>query len=74
MKSIKEFIDLICPEHGRTSCSDENIFNGFYLEKDEETISQKHHHRFKRCALLQIENGTIKLTDANSRIIPDCML
>jgi hypothetical protein len=71
MENIKDFIDFICPEHGRTSCSDENISNGFYLEEDGETISQKYYHRCVRCALLEIENGTIKRTEANNKIIPE---
>ena len=25
----KEWVDKVCPEHGRTSCSDEEIYNGF---------------------------------------------
>jgi exonuclease I len=68
---VKEYIDLICPEHSRTSCSDENIFNGFYLEDDGETISQKYYPRCTRCALLELENGMIKLTDSNKTIIPE---
>jgi hypothetical protein len=71
MENIKDFIDFICPEHGRTSCSDENISNGFYLEEDGETISQKYYPRCVRCALLEIENGTIKRTEANNKIIPE---
>ena len=67
----KDFIDFICPEHGRTSCSDDNISNGFYLEDAEETISQKYNHRCLRCALLEVENGTIKITEANKKIIQE---
>ena len=70
MENIKEFIDFICPEHGRTSCSDDNISNGFYLEEYEETINEKYYPRCARCALLEIENGTIKRTPANNKIIP----
>ena len=73
MENIKEFIDFICPEHGRTSCSDDNISNGFYLEEDGETISQNYYHRCVRCALLEIENGTIKRTEANNKIIPEML-
>lgn len=67
--STKEFIDLISPEHGRSSCSDDNLFNGFYLEKDDETINEKYHPRCLRCALLEIENGLIKRTEVNKKII-----
>jgi hypothetical protein len=71
MENIKDFIDFICPEHGRTSCSDDNISNGFHLEEDGETISQEYYHRCVRCVLLEIENGTIKRTEANNKIIPE---
>jgi hypothetical protein len=66
----KEFIDLICPEHSRTSCSDDNIGNGFYLKNDSDTIDEKYYPRCNRCALLEIENGTIYLSDANVQLIP----
>jgi len=66
----KEFINFICPEHNRTSCSDDNITNGFYLEEDGETISQKYYYRCVRCALLEIENKTIKRTEPNIKFIP----
>lgn len=69
--TTRGFIDFICPEHGRTSCSDENISNGFYMEDDEETISKKYYHRCTRCALLEIENGKIKLSEENNKIIPE---
>jgi hypothetical protein len=48
--TTKEFINLICPEHTRTSCSDDNISNGFYFEEDRETISPQYFHRCGRCA------------------------
>jgi hypothetical protein len=71
MTEVKEFIDLIYPEHSRTSCSDENIYNGFYLEDDFITIDVRCKPRCKRCAFLEIENGTIKITEENKKIIPD---
>lgn len=46
-----EFINIICPEHDRTSCSDENISNGFY------TRGNKWYGRCTRCMYLQIING-----------------
>ena len=67
----KEFIDLICPEHGRTSCSDDNISNGFYLSDDGETISTMYYQRCMRCALLQIEKGIVELNDSNINIIAE---
>lgn len=47
-----EFIDLINPEHGRTSCSDEDINNGFYTRNGETW-----HGRCRRCLMLEIANG-----------------
>lgn len=67
----KEFIDIICPEHDRTSCSDDNISNGFYFEEDGETIGTQYYHRCTRCALLEIENGKVVLNDKNKKIIPE---
>lgn len=53
-----ELIDIICPEHGRTSCSDDNINNGFYFEDEESNvISKKYLPRCSRCALLEIAKG-----------------
>lgn len=71
---LKEFIDIVCPEHARTSCSDNDISNGFYLEEDDETVSEKYMYRCTRCALLEIENGTIKMNEKNSKIISKIML
>lgn len=45
-----EFIDLLFPEHGRTSCSDDNLNNG--LEEDGS-------FRCDRCFLLEIANGRV---------------
>jgi hypothetical protein len=65
-----ELINIICPEHSRTSCSDENINNGFYhsyeLDEPISTISNEHMPRCTRCALLQLANGTS--TDDNKVI------
>jgi hypothetical protein len=59
-----ELINIICPEHDRTSCSDENISNGFYFEDEfNTTISRSYFPRCSRCALLEIANGTA--TDDN---------
>ena len=52
-----ELINIICPEHGRTSCSDENIGNGFYhlyeFGESISTITNEHIPRCSRCALLE---------------------
>lgn len=56
-----ELVNIICPEHTRTSCSDDNIDNGFYHKfvdtEDSTTIISKHHPRCSRCALLELING-----------------
>lgn len=52
----RQLIDIIRPVHGRTSCTDDDLSNGFYSRKDG---SQ---HKCSRCALLQIidpKNNTI---------------
>lgn len=67
----KKFIDIICPKHSRTSCSDKNIWNGFILNDYDSGIDTIYPHRCRRCALLQIENGTIKITDMNKKIIDE---
>jgi hypothetical protein len=51
-----EFINIIEPEHDRTSCSDDNISNGFWTRSgygDE----KKWHGRCTRCMYLEIING-----------------
>lgn len=30
IKLTREWINLVCPEHGRTSCNDQNLQNGFF--------------------------------------------
>jgi hypothetical protein len=70
MKAI-ELINIIAKEHSRTSCSDENISNGFYhksananeWEKEYKVISNKYHTRCTRCALLELANGRSIDTD-----------
>jgi hypothetical protein len=42
----KELIDLIAPQHDRTSCNDNELGNGFY--------SNSGNTRCGRCSLLQI--------------------
>jgi hypothetical protein len=56
-----EFINLIKPEHIRTTCSDENISNGFYVDSETGIINTKYRPRCERCALLEIANGTINI-------------
>jgi len=51
MKTAKELINIICPDHSRTSCSDENIDNGFY------THDETGHPRCRRCALIELAYG-----------------
>lgn len=59
MVLTKEIIDIICPDHDRTSCSDDNRSNGFYkvdMKKDPrgvEYISKDSYlPRCARCYLL----------------------
>ncbi|KKL63997.1 hypothetical protein LCGC14_2169550 [marine sediment metagenome] len=47
--TVLEFLNIIAPEHDRTSCSDENIQNGFW------------NGRCTRCMYLEIINHTIEL-------------
>lgn len=46
-----EFINIIQPEHSRTSCSDENISNGFFTYD-----GIKWNGRCVRCMYLEIIN------------------
>lgn len=48
MKNLtaRELIDVICPEHSRTSCNDNNLDNGLY--------SGDSFTRCARCTLLEI--------------------
>jgi hypothetical protein len=46
----REKIDILAPEHGRTSCSDDNVCNGWH--------SGRNHFRCVRCWLLDmLESG-----------------
>jgi hypothetical protein len=50
-----DFINLICPEHTRTSCSDKDQNNGFYSRNGDTW-----HGRCTRCMYLEIiENGGV---------------
>jgi len=69
---VLKFIDLIKPDHDRTSCSDEDIRNGFYVDVETEIVNTKYRPRCKRCALLEIANGTINL-DLNKDIIEELL-
>jgi hypothetical protein len=58
MKITKEFIDMVTPEHGRASCSDDSPTNGLY-DISEESIKGvvvkryfKREPRCNRCFLL----------------------
>lgn len=46
-----EFIDIIAPEHGRTSCSDEELNNSFYFDEENKEQGRS---RCIRCSLLEI--------------------
>ena len=56
MKAI-DFLNMILPEHDRTSCSDREINNGFYsLYIGYNDGSKKWQGRCRRCMALQIIN------------------
>ena len=64
----KEIIDIICPEHDRTSCADHNLSNRFYavkMEKDgrgvEYLSKDSYLPRCARCFLL--DNIGSKISD-----------
>lgn len=67
--TAEELINIIAKEHSRTSCSDENISNGFSHKSQEEwetdykVIINKYNPRCTRCALLEIANGRSIDTD-----------
>ena len=46
-----EFIDIIAPEHGRSSCSDDNLSNSFYFDEENKEQGRS---RCIRCSLLYI--------------------
>jgi hypothetical protein len=48
-----EFINIIRPEHDRTSCSDEDTSNSFYFDEEEE---KQERSRCIRCSLLEVAN------------------
>ena len=56
MKITKEWVDQITPEHGRTSCLDENLSNGYGAilpTFDTHTgLHEVRHPRCNRCYLL----------------------
>lgn len=47
----RELVDLLIPEHGRTSCSDDALNNG--IETDDGNF------RCSRCALLDLVEGNV---------------
>lgn len=69
----KDFINIVIPEHSRTSCSDDNLFNGFYYDECEEKINLRYYPRCKRCAYLELIMGRIALTPENREIISELL-
>jgi hypothetical protein len=55
----REFIDQFWPEHTRTSCSDDDLQNGFWSMGliDDGTGELKADGRCLRCMLLEFERG-----------------
>jgi hypothetical protein len=58
----KEIVDAFRPEHGRTSCSDTNLVNGFASNGDKELP------RCYRCALLEAVQAPYLWQDEKMRI------
>ena len=54
-KSAVDFINTLFPDHCRTSCSDENLYNAAYGPDDHEGTG-----RCKRCNLLDIVRRTLE--------------
>ena len=67
----KDFINIVAPEHSRTSCSDDNLFNGFYYDGCGENLDRRYYPRCKRCAYLELMMGRIALTTENREIISE---
>jgi hypothetical protein len=53
-----DLLNIIEPEHGRTSCDDEHLENGFYSRNGETW-----HGRCRRCMLLEILKDGYTPTD-----------
>ena len=49
-----EFLNKICPEHTRTSCSDDNIQNGFWSRYGYDNKENDASGRCSRCMLIQV--------------------
>jgi hypothetical protein len=63
-----ELIDIIAPEHDRTSCGDDNRANGWYQRRHParfpgDTTLDQVSYRCLRCALLDIANYDLDLPD-----------
>jgi hypothetical protein len=60
-----ELINIICPEHNRTSCSDDYISNGFCYDETWNSVKNKFENvitdngRCTRCELLELESGFV---------------
>ncbi len=67
-----ELINIIAPNHSRSSCDDDMTDNGFsflydvYGNKTEE-IDRDVYPRCKRCALLEIVDGTVTVNYKNNK-------
>jgi hypothetical protein len=55
-----DLINIICPEHDRTSCDDNYLYNRF---------APRSRSRCSRCTLLAINKGIIKKDDFNCNAI-----
>lgn len=57
---VLEFLDIVVPEHDRTSCNDERTENGWIKDVDDKGAIGHWSHRCRRCAALEIIRGDVK--------------
>ena len=56
----REFVNCVCPKHGRTSCNDENLINSDMIIEDVVVLGQvvdrriQHWYRCDRCFMLSL--------------------
>lgn len=48
---LLHFVNQLAPEHCRTSCSDNNLYNGIEYDSDSKTLAKS---RCQRCSLIKI--------------------
>jgi hypothetical protein len=80
MEITKELVNILTPEHGRTSCSDENVCNGYCKIEDKKykgVVIERSWDCYPRCnrcfLLLHIGEDTENVGQVNGgiRVVPD---